>query len=198
MNNHELGKQRNNQILHSVEDFKSITIRQCADYIYPTAASRYKIAERKLNKLVKAKRLKVDQTETKENIYYFDKKLSYHDLLINSFYIALHNTGATNIKLERQKTWLNGKLRSDALISYDFDKYTYYNILEICWSHKKVPIKEYEELFYSGEAHKICENTFPRIIIVDDVIHSDDRFKSDVLPIFQLDFTFNALAKILM
>jgi hypothetical protein len=198
MNNHELGRRRDHDILRFIEDFNTITIQQCADYIYPTAASRYKIAERKLNKLVKAKRIKVDQTETKENIYYFDKKLSYHDLLINSFYIALVNSGATNIKMEKRKIWLDDKFRSDALLSYDYGKWTFYNILEVCWSHKNIPIKEYEELYYSGEAHQICNGTFPRVIVVDDIIHKDNRFKSEVLPIYQLDFTFNTIPQIFM
>lgn len=193
MNNNDLGKKRTGDILQFVECYGALTISQCASLIYPNAKTAYKIAEKKLAKLVKDHKLSLAQVE-KENVYYIDKKLGKHDLFINDFFIGLINSGATNITFEKPKYWLKDKsnnkykIRSDALFKYDFAEYSYFNILEVCWTNKNIPIKTYEELFKSGEAHQICKGTFPRLIVMDDTKHNPKHFYSDLFKVIQINF----------
>jgi hypothetical protein len=191
LNDFQLGKKRSNDIVRFVEDCGAITISQCAALFYPHAKTAYKIAQRKLSKLVEKGYLKVSKNDGNENVYYIDKKLSRHSLFINSFLIALIKAGATNIYLEKDKTWINNKIKSDAFFEYDYLNYHYYNILEICCSHKYIPIKEYELLFKSGEAHNICRGTFPRLIVMDDVIHKEGYYHSNYFQVIQIDLNLN-------
>jgi hypothetical protein len=195
---------RDREIVNWVSIHKSITIDQCRKIFMPGCSSGYKIAQRRLNKLVENGYLKMSKTDTNENVYYTDKKLSYHDLLINSFYASLINCGAKNIVFAHPQKWLNGKVISDAFLSYDYGQYTFYNILEVCVTHKKINIEGYEELYNSGEAHQLCGNTFPRIIVMDDVEHFNlNNYHSDLLTknevqIIQVDYSLNNLPLIFM
>lgn len=200
MNNFQLGKKRSNDIIRFVENYESITINQCANLFYSGANTAYKIAQRKLNKLANAGYLKISQNNTNNNmpynVYYIKKKLSHHDLLINSFLIALIKAGATNITFEKSKQWLHGKLISDAYLHYDYTNYHYFNILEVCYKNKYIPIKSYEELFKSGEAHKVSSGTFPRLIVMDDIEHNPKYYKSQYFQIIQIDLDLKKLPAI--
>jgi hypothetical protein len=165
----------------------------------PQFSSGYKIAHRRLTRLAAEEYLRVSKTDSGENVYYTKKKLSYHDILINSFFAALVGYGAVNIYYERPKEWLGGKIRSDAFFKYDYGDYTFFNILEVCLTHKKIPIERYEELFNFNEAHQICRGTFPRLIIMDETEHYRlNHYKSSLFPIIQVDFSLKNMPLIFM
>jgi hypothetical protein len=185
--------QRDRNIVKYVEQFSSITIEQCSLLFMKDSKCKYKIAQRRLENLVENKYLKVSKTDTNENIYYIDNKLSYHDVLINTFYIHLINSGATNIIRETDKNWLNGNIISDAFYKFDYgikdNVYRFYVVLEVSWTHKDIPIKNYEELFCKGEAHNQCQNTFPLIVVLDDTKHKNNKYyHSDMFKVIQIDF----------
>lgn len=185
---------RDKEIIKFVEKHHSITITLCNKIFIPSK-SGYKIAQRRLNKMVECEQLKVYKPRIgEENVYYIDRKLSQHDLLILYFYAELINCGAKNIYFEKKKKWLNGDIESDAFFQYEYGGYMNYNILEICHTHKKIPISNYEELFKTNEVQKICMNTFPRIIVVDDVEHiNPDYYHSELFKIIQINSSLNNL-----
>jgi hypothetical protein len=160
--------------------------------------SGYDIARRRLKKMTEDNILKMSRNiSTNENVYYVDKKLSYHDLIINNFFAALINSGATINFFEKRKTWMNDKIRSDAFCSYDSGGYTFYNIIEVCRTHFKIPVAKYEELKLTGEAQQLCSGSFPRIILIDDVDHKT-KIESDYLKIIQLNYNLDDFPKIFM
>lgn len=195
--------ERDRCIIKYVEMMQSITIDQCSRLFMSDSRSKYKIAQRRLDQLVRNRYLKVAKTDTNENIYYIDRKLSYHDLLINSFYIYLLNAGVANLQFGKSKQWMNGKIISDAFMRFDYgdkpDEYTFYIILEVCWTHKRIPLDQYEVLFKSGEAHKLCQDTFPLIVIMDDTKHSDQHYyHSNLFRTVQIDFDLSNFSLIFL
>lgn len=189
---------RDRDIIDFVGRYRSITIDQCKKVFMPGCTSGYKIAQRRLNKLVESGYLKVGKTDTNENVYYTEKKLSYHDLLVNSFYAALMQCGAKNTVFSRTQKWLEGKLISDGFFSYDYGQYTFYNILEVCLSRKKLSMDLYEKLYKSGEAHELCKGIFPRLIIMDDAYHREDIYKSSLFPVIQVHYDLSNIPLIFM
>lgn len=199
--------QRDREIVKFVEEYKSITINQCADMFMRDKPSGTQIARKRLAVLVKSGYLKVDKTDTSENVYYIDKKLRYHDLLINAFYIELHKIGATNIEFTKHKAWLNQKsingsryLESDGFFKFNFGGYDCYVVLEVCYTKKTIPLDKYEELYISGEAHNECEGIFPQIVVMDNSKHKEENFygQSENIKITQIRFDLTDFPKILM
>jgi hypothetical protein len=188
---------RDRNIVQFVDKHGSITIAQCAQIFMNDSNCSYKIAQRRLSELVSNKYLKVSKTDTGENIYYTKKQPSYHDLLILSFYAGLVNCGCRNIHFEHPRPWINDDLKSDGLFIYEFGGYRFYNLLEVCWTHKEIPFTKYEDLFSSGEAHGVCDGEFPRLIVMDDTKHREP-LRNDKFPVIQIDLNLKNLPLIFM
>lgn len=190
--------QRDRDIVKFVEDYKSITIKQCSRLMWSHASSGYKIAQKRLSNLVNNRYLKIAKTDTQENLYYIDKKLSHHDLLINGFYIELLTCGASDVKFAKDKSWLDGKIISDAFFAYIYNDKLMYNILEVCWTHKNIPINNYEKLYSSDEGKQLIGacGEFPTIVVLDS--YDRENYKSDILKIVRLDYNFNNLPMLFM
>lgn len=196
---------RDREIIKFIEQYDSITINQCADMFIPNKSSGQQIARKRLGVLVKAGYLKVDKTDTGENIYFIDKKLRYHDLLVNSFFIELNKIGAKDIEFTRHKSWLTQKsingskyLESDGFFKFKYEGYEMYIILEVCYTKKTIPLKKYEELYISGDAHNECNELFPQIIVMDSSKHNTENFygESENIKIKQVQFDLSDFPKI--
>lgn len=204
---------KDHQVLLFVEKYGSITISQTQKMYYNTQKYGYDIARRRLKKLVDYGKLKVARDPYgNENVYYMDKKLSYHDLLVLSYYAELKSIGA-EIKCFKPKIeWLNGNLISDAYCVYEIEDNIYFDIVEVVRTHG-VNKEKYYKLYKSNEAQKLntglckdiynqelTEPIFPRLIVIDNVRHSK-KYQIDEAPeiiIHQLDFNFTDFVKILV
>jgi len=199
-----------NKVLNHVEEFGSITIKQCTDIFYNYQTYGYDISRKRLSKLVKYGKLKfVRDYTSNQNVYYMDKPLSYHDLLIMDFYAKLKNHGADIKQFKLNKYWLDNKLISDAFCSYSIGDSLFFNIVEVVKTHA-LELEKYKTLYDSFEGHKACDevyksvggkttlNTFPRIIVVDNVDHRNKYFINDDIEIIQLDFKLSEFTKIFL
>jgi hypothetical protein len=181
--------QRDRDIVKFVEKYKAITIAQCQEIFMSDATFGYKIAQRRLGKLVDNGYLKVSRTDSNENLYFIDKKISYHDVLINSFYAELVKCKATIKHVEHDKRWIGTKPKSDAFFWIEYGGTHFFFILEIALTHKDIPIADYEQLYRSGELQKIFLGRFPTIVVMDDADHKKpDYYHSDIIKIVQIDF----------
>ena len=187
-------------VLKYIEEFDSLTLKQCQRGFYNTQNCGYEVARRRMQKLVDAKYLKVGKNKTSnENVYYMERKLKQHDLLVMDFYIELLAMGATDITFIRSKPWLDNLIISDAYAIYTFGGFTYYNIVEVCLTHNRIPMDNYEKLFDSHEGDIINpgeENSFPSIIIIDDVSHKKEMNSSSRIKIYKINFELSDFAKI--
>lgn len=185
---------KDRSLVRFVEEFDSVTIDMARRLIWNEQKSGYKIAQTRLGKLVDGKYLKVSRTETNENIYYINKKLSYHDLLINRVRIELINAGVKLIQFERKKWWLNNKFHSDIFIQCDYGDNYYFFFWEICWTHKDINMVGYEELCESEEGLKIIDykGMIPTLVVMDDSSH-DYKTLNPRLKIVKIDYQLSKL-----
>lgn len=198
---------KDQKVLNFVEQFGSITINQTRKMFYNTQKYGYDIARRRLKKLVTHNKLRVSRDLTgNENVYYTDKKLSYHDLLVLDYYASLIYNGSKIVYFKQKQPWLNGKIVSDAYCCYVIGNKVFFNILEVVRTHG-IDKDKYMNLFKSGEPQRFNSaiyeklggdtiNEFPRIVVVDNVIHSNNLFIHEDVKIHQLNFGMGELSKI--
>lgn len=207
------------KVLQFVEEMGSITILQCRNMFYKTQRYGYDIARKRLGKMVQFNKLKVDRDNvTSQNVYYMDKKLRKHDILVLDFYSHLIYSGASIVYFNPEQEWMNGKYRSDAYISYILNGKLYFNILEVVRT-SGVDEEKYKNIYTSQEAQYMNKeiyrqtkevyekeninielvddlNSFPRLIIVDNINHKKALEIVSLIKTTQLDFSYNNFSKI--
>lgn len=200
---------KDQKVLNFVEKYGSITISQAQKMFYNTQKYGYDIARRRMRKLVDHGKLKVNRDQTgNENVYYIDRKLSYHDLLVLDFYAELVYNGAKIVYFKQCQRWMDGRCISDAYTCYLVGNKVFFNIVEVVQTHG-VDVKKYKELYESGEPQKFNSliyeklggkaiDKFPRLIIIDNVSHYKGITIDDNIQVSQLDFNLRGFSSILI
>jgi hypothetical protein len=117
-----------------------------------------------------------------------------------------------------EQEWINGKYRSDAYISYILNGKLYFNVLEVVRT-SGVDEEKYKNIYTSQEAQYMNReiyrqtkeayekeninieladdlNSFPRLIIVDNINHKKGLEIGSLIKTTQLDFSYNNFSKI--
>lgn len=195
------------KVLNFVEKFGSITISQAQKMFYNTQKYGYDIARRRMRKLVLNNKLKVSRDLSgNENVYYMEKKLSYHDLLALDYHAELINRGAKVLFFKPRQYWMNNTCISDAYCCYTLGNKVFFNIVEVVRTHG-VDKEKYLALYKSGEPQKINSlvykqigggeiDEFPRLVLIDNVTHSKKLFIHENIKIHQLDFSLSGFSEL--
>lgn len=157
--------ERDREILTWVENYKAISINQASILFFNNT---YEGARRRLKQLEEMNHLQhYNINDTKEKIYYYDKKLSKHDLLILDFIATLKKYNCELLEYKYQPQYLGGKIRPDAFIVFKKDNLVYFILLEVDLHHytSNSKMQIYECLYKTGELQKKCCGTFPLVII---------------------------------
>lgn len=191
---------RDRAIYHHIEKYNFASIEQIEKAFFKEQKYSYDIARRRLNKLVSNDYLKCSRNFiTNQNIYYIDsqyRKVSLHSMLLMDYYVELLHCNAGVVSFEKEKEWLDGKIRSDGFCIYDFNGYRFYNLIEVNASHNKLNLEKYESLFNSGELQK-AYGVFPTIILIDDINHKNEPTLQS-MEVIHLDFNLSDFAKVFM
>lgn len=195
------------KVLKFVEEYGSITISQAQKMYYNTQKYGYDIARRRMRKLVDHGKLKVSRDNSgNENVYYIEKKLTYHDLLVLDYYAELIRQGARKVYFRPRKSWMQGKCISDGYCCYILGDKVYFNIIEVVRTHG-VDKDKYLALYNSEEPQKFSSDLyqkiggkpiveFPKLIIIDNAVHTKPLFINESIRTHQLDFSLSGFAKI--
>ena len=146
---------------------------------------------------------------TTQNIYYTDKKLSYHDLLSLDYYCILIQMGVNIIYFKQEPQWMNNQYFSDAYCCYAINNKVYFDIVEVVDTHR-YDKEKYIDIYNSGEIQNYNNmiykqiggqnniNQFPRVILIDDIQHSDEYlYINDDIKVYQLDYKMSNIISIL-
>ena len=199
--------EEDHKILMQVENYGSITISQCQKLFYNTQAKGYEMARKHLSKLVQYKKLLIDKDiHCKRNVYFTTKKPGYHKILVLDFYSELIKHGAVIRNFRIEQPWINKKYKSDAYICYTIGNKVFFDILEVVRT-KNVEIQTYKDIFNSGEAQALNNelykqlggqsmNKFPRLIIIDEVQHTNKLQINNEIIVIQLDFNLSNFSQL--
>jgi hypothetical protein len=192
--------ERDRNIYNHIERYNFASIEQIQKIFFKEQKYSYDIARRRLNKLVSNDYLKCSRNFiTNQNVYYTDtqyKRVSLHSMLLMNYYAELINCNAEIQEFEKEKEWLDGKIRSDGYCVYDFNGYRFYNLVEVNASNNKLNLEKYESLYSTGELQK-AYGVFPTIVLIDDVSHKKEP-SLERIEVIHLDFKLNDFAKIFM
>lgn len=187
--------QRDKNILIYLEKYKAISVTQ-AQYILFNGC--YESARRRLKQLESNNILKsYTSFINKEKIYYNNKKLKDHELLVFDFIKILNKKGANIKKLIIQPRLLKDNIRPDAYIEFTYNKNLYFIILEVDYTHttSNTKMQLYEKLYLTGEFQENCYGTFPIIIVSRNT--NSIRYNSKNFDVIYTDFKYSNLDQLL-
>ncbi|WP_238899390.1 replication-relaxation family protein [Clostridium sp. YIM B02500] len=188
---------RDREILTWIEEYKAITVPQCTQLYFN---GNYEGCRRRLKQLEDMSILKSTvSTLLKAKVYFREKMISNHDLLVYEFLKEVKKYGANIIAVKNQPRFLDGEIRPDAFITFSHNGNVFFVLLEIDLTHN-TPIgkmQKYEELFNSGEVQKQCCGTFP-IVIISRPSNARLRYNSKNFNVVYLDLFYNNINSLLL
>ncbi|MDO6355253.1 hypothetical protein Q3V94_09295 [Caloramator sp. CAR-1] len=172
------------QILEFVWQYGSITINQAYQMFFSNAAFGRDMARKRLKKLNDIGLLNktiLAQGLTNELIYYKERPVSPHKLILLNLYAALKFYGAkiNEFKMEYKV----GNVRPDAFISFDYKDYTIIAFVEVVLTHQ-VNYKAYEELKNTGQLQNEL-GTFPLLVVI---ANNPEHYTGKNLKVKYLDY----------
>jgi hypothetical protein len=187
-------KDRDKELISWLEVNHAISVKQ-AQFIF---FKNYEVARRRLFQLQEMGVLNSYINElTKEKIYYYNKKLTPHDLFKHDFYKKIVEHGGEVIRFDREPRYLNDLIRSDGYFEFKYNNLIYCCILEVDFKHftdtKKMIL--YEKLYREGTLqHEL--GVFPMIVILRQNI--DIRYNSTNFDCLYLDFNLSLFNELVL
>lgn len=141
-------KERDYNILNFLENSHAITIEQCANIFFNTS---YEGARRRLRQLeedyerIKSCKMK----ETGEKLYYYDRKITYHDKIAIDFISEIKRKGGNIEEFKFKPQYMNNEIIPDLKCIFTYEGRVYFTLLEVDLYHS-TPItkfQKYEELY---------------------------------------------------
>lgn len=184
-----------------LEKYHAITIKQAYRMFFNELKSGYDMARKRLKLLEDRGMLQSYlNSETDEKVYYYEHKISAHDLYILDFYSMLMASGCSNIEFIKNPEYLKGLINPDGFFSFEYNENLYFMLLEVDLTHKTrlSKFQLYEKLYKDGELKEQCFGTFPILVVMGfdnclkyeslnfEIVYSDfslSNFESKVLGI---------------
>lgn len=171
--------QKDKEIIKHIENYGFITNRQCREiFMNPAASKGYEVARRRL-KVIQESGTRFGREDyplsmkrnisSNENVYFYKKFPSYHDLQIMNVYSRLIGLGIEVPFFKKNAIWEKSNQKSDGFFTCKYDDKLYACLLEICVTSNNTHIKSYEELYKTGELQSKLNGIFPRVIVVGHV-----------------------------
>jgi hypothetical protein len=185
-----------------IEKFKFCTISQIEKIFFKDQQRGYVIVARRLQEMEKANLIKIyhDNT-TNKNIYIWnDSKLNpptLHRLKVLDLYAELIYLGFDIEQFEIEKSWMNRKVRSDALVVFTFEGRRYRYFVEVQYSNHPHNLIKYDELYKSNEVQEYLKSEYyPKILFISDREYSEQL--PTLTKVYQVNSHLDKLSKILL
>ncbi len=187
---------RDRQVLKWIEDYKAISVTQATELLFN---GTYESCRRRLKQLEDMELLKSYISQfSREKVYYQEKKLKDHELLVYDFLKVIKKEGAEIKTIKIQPQYLKGLIRPDAYIEFIYENNLYFIILEVDYTHytSNIKMQLYEKLYKEGTLQKQCYGTFP-IVIISRPSLNGVRYNSSNFDVIYTDLYYNNLQSFL-
>lgn len=181
---------KDKQILKFIEEYKSITIKQCEKAIFTNNHYAYDQARKQLRQLYKEKYIQRFQgNKIGEVVYYINERLGIHDLKIIDVISELIYLGCKikyskkeykiainqNIKNSKINNSNKNYRKADLFIELDYKDYFIPLLIEVDYTHytSMNKIQEiYKSNHFQDKYKQLGDNIFPLIVIIRPVTKS--------------------------
>lgn len=183
---------RDKEILLWIQEYDILTINQAKNLffngIYDNARRRLRVLEQQeiLNSYI--------CKDSKEKVYYTNKKRTQHDIYIVDFIAKLISLGCNILEFNLKPHYLNGDLIPDAFIKFSRGDDLYLAFLEVDYKHATELLKFkslYERLYRERNEHEEFLNTFPIVVVSN--FKTTVRYISSNFYCLYTDFQFSNL-----
>ena len=187
---------RDREILNWIQEYDIITINQAKDMyfkgVYDNARRRLRVLEQQgfLNSYI--------CNDSKEKVYYIDKKRSLHDIYIIDFITKITLLEGKIIEFKLKPKYLNGSLIPDAFIKFSKGDDLYLIFLEVDYKHGTEELKFsslYERLYRERNKHEEFQGTFPILVVAN--FKSTIRYTSSNFYCLYTSFAYDNLKDLL-
>ncbi len=191
---------RDREIINFIHDIGFITIEQAGKLFFNESKVSYDLARRRLKKIAEGSDYikRFTNNETRQVIYITKesklKKLSKHDILVIDYLAELKSLGADIEKIEVEKDF--GGIIPDALISFTFNGYRYYQLLEVQLRHDYVDINRFNKV--EDVILLVTNNVLPSIVIIQNTNKDYSKDNKTGMDIVQLRTSLDDVAKVLI
>jgi len=162
-------------------------------YGYDSARKRLKLIKENSQYLRSARNF-----DTNELIYYpFDSKLkniSKHKIITLDYLCGLKKLGCDIQKIEIEKNFNN--IIPDIFISFIFEDYKYYQLVEVQIRHDYVDINRFNDVM--STIYKQTNDTIPSIVIIQNTKKDYSLENETPMTVFQIDTKLKNIAKVLI
>lgn len=186
---------RDKDILRWIESYKSLTINQAVKMYFK---NNYSGASRRLKQLEDQGLIKSFNSQIRnEKVYIFDKKVSDHNLYILDYIAWLVEKGAELKDINLNPSFFNGLLKPDAYVSFKYDGYIFFTLLEVDYTHytDNSKFQLYEKLFNEELLKEQCKGEFPIIVVSRPT--KGIRYNSKNFEVLYTDLLYKDLEKFL-
>lgn len=191
---------RDKNIISFIESIGFASIQQVQKMFFNTRYG-YDCARKRLKKLADNKGyIKCFKNfDTNEYIYIPIKsnlkKVSLHNLKILDYICELHILGCKINLIELEPIFHN--IKPDALINFEFNGYSYYQLIEVQMRHSFVDIDRFLDNQVVTEIYNRCNEVLPRLIIIQDTNKDYNKNNNTQFDIVQLYTDLSDIAKVL-
>ena len=186
-------KERDYNILKFLEYSHAISIEQCSNIFFNGS---YEGARRRLKQLeeiygrIKSFKLK----ETGEKIYYYDRKITYHDKIVVDFISEIKRKGGSIEEFKFKPQYMNNTIIPDLKCIFSYNGRVYFTLLEVDLYHNTLlsKMQRYEELYKSNDFIYEFYGQKP-IFIICKVNNNSVRYNSKNFHVLYTDKMYNGI-----
>lgn len=189
-------KGRDHLIMRHIETYGAISLEGISKIYFNNS---YKSASRRMLQLEKLQMVNSYKNFfTGEKVFYQDKVLPVHDLLVLDLWHKLIDLDFEIKSFRVKKKLLQGDIVADAFIECLYGEWTTFIILEMDLNHftKKKKIVDYERFYTSYEIENLCGDIKPLLLIARPT-NNDIRYTSKLIDISYTDIYYSNLKQML-
>ena len=123
------------------------------------------------------------------------KRVSLHNLKILDYICNLNLLGCKINSVELEPVFIN--IKPDALISFEFNGYIYYQLIEVQIRHAIVDLNRFLDNQVITNIYTKCNNVLPRLVIIQDTNKDYNKNNNTQFDIVQLYTDLSDIAKVL-
>lgn len=193
---------RDRDIINFVNSIGFASIKNISDMFFTDCRYGYDLARKRLKKIYDCGRYikKFINVETNEIVYIpIDSKVknvSVHSMRVLEYVCKLKGLGCDITEVEFEPVF--GGIKPDAYISFKFNGYIYFELLEIQLRHDYVNISKFKKEDTINAILDRTNDVYPKLVIVQDTKKDYNKDNDSDFEIVQLDLSMNDIAKVLM
>ena len=194
---------RDKLIIAHLEKYKYATIDQLEKIFFKVQKNSYNIARRRMAEIIDAGyALRIRDPEINKVVYIYNdgktKTPNRHRLLTLDALSNLHQLGFSVKEFEVEKSWNDGKVRSDAFTVFTLEntKNRYQYFIEVHLSNNDCNLEKYDILYETNEVQEyLGRNVYPRILLVTE---KDVDYSTNYCKVVKVNTNFDELVSAIL